>query len=640
MGQTGIELYFEKYSPVGDVAVMATCLLIVALVVTSYVKKTKSYKIFLNLIFYLFAAAFVNLWCHQMYANITDGNYRWVYVLRCVYHALLFSNLLLYILYIVELQHLEMSKKVPVLMVSAILYVTVIVTDIVTTVTGKSFRLTKDGKAISGINVFLWGYLAFIAIIVFLMVMYRKRLYKQVMNGFYATMAIAFIILLIQGTQDQTSYTVISFLFPVISMLYLVHSNPYDIELGAVDLRAMEDMVRYSYEKKKSLIFMSLFFPDLDQEGVVFPKEIREAIRKFAGEYFKGSLLFQVSNGHFILVADKNHNSDYENKINKMINSFYVEYERLKYDYKIVMGESIEEVSRKNEYVSLIRVIMDHMDVNTIHFIDYEDIEKFNAYEIVLSELEDIYKKKDLRDPRVLAYCQPVFNIKSRKYDTAEALMRLKLPEVGLVYPDKFIELAEKNGYIHVLTQIILQKTCDEIKYLLQEGYEVKRISINVSVLEMRDDQFVSDIKKIIDDSGIPEDKIAIEITESQSESDFMVMKDIIEQLKDNGIKFYLDDFGTGYSNMERIMGLPFDIIKFDRSLVMASDQDKRSEKMVESLAGMFSDLDYSVLYEGVENDEDEDRCINMSASYLQGYKYSKPIPIIELKNFFSKVGE
>jgi EAL domain-containing protein (putative c-di-GMP-specific phosphodiesterase class I) len=119
-----------------------------------------------------------------------------------------------------------------------------------------------------------------------------------------------------------------------------------------------------------------------------------------------------------------------------------------------------------------------------------------------------------------------------------------------------------------------------------------------------------------------------------------MVMKNMINELKDKGIKFYLDDFGTGYSNMERIMELPFDIIKFDRSLVIASDSDIRAKKMVGSLASMFSNLDYSVLYEGVENDIDEARCKSMSAAYLQGYKYSRPIPIIELKSFFSKIGD
>ena len=111
-------------------------------------------------------------------------------------------------------------------------------------------------------------------------------------------------------------------------------------------------------------------------------------------------------------------------------------------------------------------------------------------------------------------------------------------------------------------------------------------------------------------------------------------MKRRVIQLQDLGIKFYLDDFGTGYSNFERIMEIPFDIIKFDRSMLMQSHQSDSSQYMVKTFANMFYDLRYAVLFEGVENDSDEDRCIMMKAQYLQGYKYSKPIPIEELKTF------
>ena len=277
------------------------------------------------------------------------------------------------------------------------------------------------------------------------------------------------------------------------------------------------------------------------------------------------------------------------------------------------------------------------MDINDVYIVGEKDVDLFNRYEYILEQLTDIYKKRDMRDERVLAYCQPVFNIKSGRYDTAEALMRLDLPDIGMVFPDQFIPVAEEHGFIHVLTEIILTKTCDAIKSLMSEGYDVNRISVNVSVMELRDEKFTSDIDDIIEASAIPNDKIAVEITESRNDSDFLMMKDRIEELRRRGIKLYLDDFGTGYSNMERIMELPFDIIKFDRSLVIASDADERSEKMVKSLAGMFSELNYSVLYEGVENDGDEIRCINMSASYLQGYKYSKPIPIADLNRFFAK---
>ena len=637
MGATS-GLYFDDYSPVGDILVVALCAVMIILLAASYVNKTKAFRLFITMIVLLFMGAITDLIYHDAYLRITNGNYTLIYVLRVFYHAFLFSLLFLFVLYVIELQRHVISVRVPVILLSSIIYLTVIGTDIITTINGTGFKLKADGTEISGINIFLVGYLAFVVLLVILMIVFRNRLFKRVMVGFYGTMAMSFLVLYNQGRHGQSSFTVATFLFPMFAMLYFIHSTPYDVELGAIDAKALNDMVRYNYDRKSQLIFMSLYLPDFDSEGKTIPAEMQAVIRRFASSFFNGGILFQINNGHVILMAKKIYNPDYENKVNKLINAFYDEYERFKYDYKIVVGESIDEISRKNEYVSFINNIHRNMEMNSIHMVEYDDVTQFNRYEYILEELGDICRRHDLRDSRVLAYCQPVFNIKKQKYDTAEALMRLKLPETGLVFPDQFIPLAEEHGYIHVLTEIILQKTCDEIRHLLSEGYEVKRISINVSTLELRDESFIDDIERIIKESGIPDNKVAIEITESQSESDFLIMKKTINALKDRGIKFYLDDFGTGYSNMERIMEIPFDIIKFDRSLVIASDSNEKSEKMVESLADMFSKLDYSVLYEGVENASDEERCIRMSASYLQGYKYSRPVPIIELQNFFSKI--
>lgn len=634
------QIYFNDYYPTGDIMVIAICVIIFILIGFSYVRKSKSFIYFLFINVTVLLAAFVNIIYHVKYITNITGDYTTVYILRILYHALLFSTLLLYVVYITEVLRLEISKKYPVVTMSIIVFIIAVVSDIVKTVSGKGYVITSQGLMTSGRDLFLYGYLGFIVIILFLMIVYRKRLYKRVMSGFYGTMIVSFVMLAIQNHYNQTSYTVGTFLFPAIAMLYIIHSNPYDISMGAIDVRAMEDMIRFNYERKRELIIMSLLLEEFNGEGKTFPTEIQGIIRKFASDYFKGAVLFQINNGHMMLLARKKSNPDYENKINKLLNAFMVEYEKYRFDYKIIFGESVDEVSRRNEYVNFLDSIYRNMHINSVHMIDYDDVVSFNKYEEILEELEDIYRAKNLRDSRVLVYCQPVFNIKTGKYDTAEALMRLKLSNIGMVFPDQFIPLAEEKGYIHVLTEIILQKTCDEIKYLIQENYDVRRISVNVSVMELKDDHFCDDISGIIRNSGIPDEKIAIEITETQTESDFLVIKSRIDELKEHGIKFYLDDFGTGYSNMERIMELPFDIIKFDRSLVLASGSDNRSEKMVGSLANMFKDLDYSVLYEGVENDSDEEMCINMAASYLQGYKYSKPIPIIDLKNFFSKLDE
>ena len=637
MSVPGQQFYFYTYTAVGDIIVIAVCIVMLILVSTSYVIKSQNYSMFINMIIFLVLSAFSDIIMHNKYTKITDGNYTPVYVLRIAYHLFLFSLFLLFILYILNTLNVEPEKSPIIMYLSTGLYLTVMTADVISTVRGNGFNIAKDGTVSSGFNVFLWGYTAFMIIITAVMIIYRGNIYRKTLSAFFGTICVSVLILYIQSIYDQASFTVATFLFPVLSIMYLLHSNPYDVRLGAINIAAFQDAVRYSYSQKNDFIFISLYLPDYDADGKTLPKELQDSIRRNSAEFFKNSVLFQANNGHVILLADAKSNPHNDSIMDRFMENFKKEYDSFRLDYKMVIGSSIEEISKKNEYLSFIRSIHRGMQINTVHIVEPGDVTEFNKAEYILKQLDDIYRKRDLDDSRVLAYCQPIYNIKTGKYDTAEALMRLQLDNTGTVFPDLFIPLAEEHGYIHVLTEIILHKTCEAIRNLIDEGFYVKRISVNVSVLELRDQSFSGDVDSIISDSGIPKGKIAIEITESQSDSDFLAIKTMIDELKGSGIKFYLDDFGTGYSNMERIMKLPFDIIKFDRSLVLATDSDSRSEEIVGRLAGMFADLDYSVLYEGVENETDEERCRHMSASYLQGYKYSRPVPIQELKNFFSR---
>lgn len=633
------QVYFDGYSPVGDITVMAMCLAIFALLAGSYIKKNRNSGLFINIVIYLMLAAMTDVVYHVAYNRVTDGNYRIINIIRVVYHALLFSNLLLYVIYIISLLDLKGPKKRWIMSFSILLYVSVIIGDAVAIQTASplGFTINPADRTYGMINVFLFGYILFLAVIVTLTIVYAKHIYKRVMFGFYGTIALSFLILMTQGRHGQNSFTVVSFLPPTVAILYLLHSNPIDARLGAADVDSLEDTISHYRRIKKEFLFASVHIRDLDDEGERMPDEIRDLIRNTADRILKKGSLYQVAKGHFIFIGRKDCNSDYVTRGDLAVSTIREKLDEYSYDYRIVLGESIDDISRKNEYVSFIRNIERRMEPAGFHIVDKKDVSNFRENEYILSELEDICRKKDPDDPRVLVYCQPVFSLKTGKYDTAETLMRLTLPDIGMVPPYKFIGPAEDNGFIHTLTEIILKKTCDEIAKLVNEGYDFKRLSVNLSMLDLREEKMSSNVMSIIRNSNIPEDKIAFEITESQSEYDFMMVKTKINELKEHGIKFYLDDFGTGYSNMERILELPFDIIKFDRSLVIASDANERSEKMVGSLAELFAKLNYAVLYEGIENQEDEERCKQMSASYLQGYKYSKPIPIEQLREFFVK---
>ena len=634
-----MDVTFDNYTRAGDVAVMALCVVVSILLMTSYVSRTRGFRIFIGIIGMLFFAALTNIGYHCLLLADNPRTYTLLYVMRIVYHALLFNVFFLFALYTVVISGLEHRKARTVAVVAMVLLFVIVGIDVIRALTGNGFHITENGLVMQKTSLFLVGYVLFFILMIGLMRHVQHFLYKRVMYGFYGTMLISLAVQIGQLLLNQSSLTTLTFIFPVIAMLYIMHSNPYNITLGSVDIRAMEDMVRFMYIRKSPFLYMSLLLPDYDAEGKEIPEIVRAKVRRFASDYFRSCVLFQIGNGHLILMVPMRRNPDYEHRIQNILKSFNEQYRFFNLPYKIVIGESIEEISRKNEYASLIRSINQQIPENTVHRVAPDDINRFDRAEYILRELTDIYNKHNLEDPRVLAYCQPVFNIRTGQFDTAEALMRLNLDQTGIVFPDQFIPIAESHGYIHVLTEIILHKTCREIRKLKEDGFRICRISVNVSVLELKDDAFCNDIEKIIDQNSIQGDNVAIELTESASEEDFLLMKEKISELRRQGVQFYLDDFGTGYSNMERIMELPFDIIKFDRSLVIASGTDKRSEKIVENLAHLFKDMDYSVLYEGVEDDMDEERCREMSATYLQGYKYSRPVPIEKLRDFLPKAG-
>ena len=139
-----------------------------------------------------------------------------------------------------------------------------------------------------------------------------------------------------------------------------------------------------------------------------------------------------------LLIVPKDRNRDYEERTEKILDRFRTEYPRFRYDYKFVIGESSRELSRKNVYTSFIRSIHARIPENTVYRAQPEDLNQYKQYETILKELADIAEKKDPEDPRVLVYCQPVYNLRTGKYDTAEALMRLQNDRdrfPGPVYP-------------------------------------------------------------------------------------------------------------------------------------------------------------------------------------------------------------
>lgn len=625
------------YSPVGDILVMAIIGIFLILIRAAFIKQTREFRIFRHALITLLLAAIMDILYHVFLANIDHVPVMPIYIFRFLYHFLLFQEFVLYVRYFEYT--LQMTRKWEKSYWVAALagFIVFSVVDILGSVLKFGFYITEDKMAIYGINLFPFQYFFFVGILFVQMLMYRKRVYRPIIGAFLAALTLSLLVMYLQGTHHQQSFTTSTFLFPAFCILYLLHANPYDPEMGTLRLDSFESSMAYASQHKIRYIMLSLFMHEFDEAGRKYPKEMKDTIRKYIENYFKNATVFQISGGRLILTADLAANPDHEARTKQALDVFKEQYLLYGQDYKIVILNTFDSITDPDDYINLIQYVENRMYENEIQVINEETLKKYLSHKYIVDELQDINEKKDLYDDRVVVYCQPVYNLRTRKFDTAEALMRMRLDKTGMVFPDRFIPIAEKHGYVHQLSLIILAKTCRQVKKMLDEGYEVQRISVNFSIMDVREKEFSDNVKKILAMSGIPFEKIAIEITESQNERDFSIVEEKIKELKKSGITFYLDDFGTGYSNFERIMELPFDIIKFDKSMVVAARSDAKSETMVSYLAHMFTDMNYAVLYEGIEDEVDEDLASRMYARYLQGYKYSKPIPIEELTNYFVK---
>ena len=312
-------------------------------------------------------------------------------------------------------------------------------------------------------------------------------------------------------------------------------------------------------------------------------------------------------------------------------------YEEYKLPYKLVLFDHLDFCENLEQFYEVFNYFSEKVAQNSYRVFGEEDYQSYKEMHYIKTQLKDIVEHGPLDDERVLVYCQPVRNVHTGTYDTAESLMRLRLPQTGLVFPDRFIPLAEKYGYIHRLSMIILNKTCRQIRQMQDEGYQISRVSVNLSVEELSEKNFMEEFKSIVRATGIDFHTIAVEFTESQNDTEYELVQECVNEFKKLGVCTYLDDFGTGYSNFDRILSLKLDVVKFDRSLLLMADQDANSRFILNYFSAAFERLGYKVLYEGVETEEQEALCIDSHADYLQGYKFSKPIPIEELPLFLMR---
>ena len=244
----------------------------------------------------------------------------------------------------------------------------------------------------------------------------------------------------------------------------------------------------------------------------------------------------------------------------------------------------------------------------------------------------------DLRD--AIARCQfevhyqPFFDLQTGDRKGAEALVRWRHPTRGLIPPDQFIPLAEESGLIVPLGEWVLRRACDDAA---SWPADIK-VAVNLSPVQFKQAELFDVIQSALRNSGLPPERLEIEITESVLLESAVENHAFIEKLKSIGISLALDDFGTGYSSLSRLTAFPFDKVKIDKSFIGSLMKSYKSSAIVSSIVTLARGLDISITAEGVETREQFERLRTLGVHFAQGYLLGRPVPIDELERQFRAV--
>ncbi len=215
-----------------------------------------------------------------------------------------------------------------------------------------------------------------------------------------------------------------------------------------------------------------------------------------------------------------------------------------------------------------------------------------------------------------------------------ESLVRWNSKKLGYVYPSSFIPIAEETNMIISLGEWILRKACSDFQKLIDLGFELNHISINISLIQLQDENFFSILNSVIDETKIDPKKIELEITESFIATDSKKALEILSKIREKGISLAIDDFGTGYSSLSYLKKLPITRLKIDKSFVDDIPNSQESIAIAKAIISLAKSFGIAITAEGVENKEQLDFLINQNCDEIQGYYFSKPITFEELKSF------
>lgn len=416
-----------------------------------------------------------------------------------------------------------------------------------------------------------------------------------------------------------------------ILVLYIKLENPgmhIDRKTGLFNQNALIEYIYQKYCEKKPFAILTVKFDDrngdswMDWETMKYLLAVREAF------------VFRKSEGEIVFLFHNVQKAKEQGE--KIFHSFYEKWKKksnlcLKSYWRFITNsddfDDIEDLFYFMQYMNM-------LDIPENEFIIMDKEMITNMYKE--RKMEKILDEA-LREDRVEVYYQPIYSIEQHCFTAAEALVRITDREGKIVPPLEFIPIAEKTGKILKLGKKVFEKVCRFIKENHIQNYGIQYIEVNLSVVQCADERLAATFIEIMQQYEVSPEMINLEITESASLNDKKTLLDNMENLIHYGVAFSLDDFGTGQSNLNYIVEMPVELVKFDREMLKAYFDNGKAKYVMDAAMHMICGMGLKIVSEGIETEKQYRTMEELGISYIQGYYFSKPLPQNQFLQFIKE---
>lgn len=633
-------LYDYQY----DVAAIVATFLLLSIYLIRKSYETKSTKIFLSIIVVDFLAALFD--AISCFTISYPEKYSLAFSYVVCYGYFFFYNLLstLFLVYIDSKAKIEKYRK-PVIIVTWATIAFYMVTIFSSPWTHAVAYFDENRNYMHGPVMYVLYIMPFIIILWELQMFYAA---KDRFNRYQIIASVAIILAMLVSIAVQMVIKRMLIgqlnMSLVLYFVYMSYENPAYFtfrETQCLNQRAFYETIKDLLRKKKTK-FSLIMFHLTDYEyvrhnwGAQYSDKVSSKVAEhFYLEYRKN--VFCLSEDKFVIIV---HESEERNiqKIEEHIKDFFMESIRIN-DTSVKMSVSISKLCDLDDH------LYEEEILDLVDYCIHHPEEESSASELIEKVINEKHRretiihaiKKALDHDEFQVFYQPIYSTASRNFHSAEALIRLYNPELGYINPEEMITIAESNGYIDQIGEVVFRKVCQFISCHDMEQYGLKYIEINLSPIQCMRQDLVEMFSKIMREYNVSSDRVNLEITETASFVNERQIFSNIHRLNEMGIEFSIDDFGSGFASADYLIKLPVSIVKIDKTILWEAMEKENAMVVLINSIRMLKDLGKKIVVEGVEDEKMVNILVKEECDYLQGYYYSKPINEMDFVSLLQK---